>query len=76
MKSEAVILQMVNRKTKRIFNSIVVTIHGVPTSWKKRNCRIDGDESSHQHKPTWGKFGEETTWYCQRCGQKLEQPLG
>ena len=62
------------RKPKLV-KSIMVEVSGAPQSWIERTCFIDGDERQRQHQPTWGKLGEEMTWYCMRCGKRMEHPL-
>jgi hypothetical protein len=65
---------MPRRKPTKV-KTILVEVSGFPESWTKRLCKIDGDKIARLHQPTWGMLGVEATWYCQRCGTKMEHPI-
>lgn len=67
---------MTRKPNPKLTDSIIIEVSGAPISWKNRECIIDGNKIRGLHRPTWGRINGEMTWYCQRCGQKLEHPLG
>jgi hypothetical protein len=54
---------------------MTIEVQAVPKSWTKRTCKIDGDQRATKHQPTWGLYNNEPSWFCKRCGIKMEHPL-